>query len=77
MAALSMGLGTNNTVSQVVAATGICIAIGFANYTGHAVAFSFSSIMSGYQRFRRLIEGVVAGLFALAGFSLIKSAFSR
>ena len=77
MAALSMGLGVDGNPSQVIAATAICMAIGFANYTGHALAFSISGIMSAYQRFRRWFEGIVAGLFALAGFSLIRSAFSR
>ncbi len=77
MAALSMGLGAGDSSAQVISATCICIAIGFINYAGHAFAFSFSGVMSGYQRFRRWFDGVVAGLFAIAGFSLIKSALSR
>lgn len=77
MAALSMGLGVDDSTAQVAAATGMCFVIGFINYIGHAWVFSFSGAMSGYQRFRRWIEGVVASLFALAGFGLIRSALSR
>ena len=77
MAALSMGLGGESAVSQVMFATCICIVLGFMNYTGYALAFSVSGMMSAYQRFRRWIEGLVAGLFAVAGMGLIKSAFSR
>ena len=77
MAALSTGLGVGDSVTQVAIATCTCILIGIANYTGHAVVFSFSGAMSGYQRFRRWIDGVVAGMFAIAGFGLIKSALSR
>jgi len=41
------------------------------------MAFSLPGFMAGYQRFRRWIEGVVAALFATAGFALIRSALAR
>ena len=77
LAALSMGLGDGGDISLVIIATLICIMLGFLNYAGHALAFSLSGFMTGYKRFRSWIDGVVAGLFAIAGFSLIRSAFSR
>ena len=77
MAALSMGLGTENGIWELVAVTLICMVLGVINYIGHAALFSFPSIMSHYQKFRKLIESVVAGLFAIAGLGLLRSAFSR
>ncbi|MFK7791423.1 MAG: LysE family translocator [Devosiaceae bacterium] len=77
MAALSMGLGGEASLGFVVLATGLCMVIGVLNYTGYALAFSLRGFMSGYARMRRWIDGVVAGLFAVAGFALIRSAFSR
>ena len=77
MAALSMGMGAGSGSGHVMFATAICMALGFLNYALHALAFSLPGFMAGYRRFRRWIEGVVAGLFAAAGFSLIRSALSR
>lgn len=77
MAALSMGLGEDTNLSSVFAATVLCMALGVGNYMGYAVTFSLSGLMAGYRRWRRWIDGVVAGLFALAGFSLIRSAFVK
>lgn len=77
LAALSMGLGGEGNGATVVAATSVCIVLGFLNYAGYAMAFSLSGFMAGYKRSRRWIDGVVAGLFAVAGLSLIRSAFSR
>lgn len=77
MAALSMGLGTGDGAAQVIAATLICVALGFLNYTAHAMAFSLSGAMTAYRRARRWIDGAVAGLFAVAGLGLIRSAWAR
>lgn len=77
MAALSMGLGTGDSSTQIAMATCICMVLGLLNYICHALAFSYSGVMSYYERFRRWIDGCVAGLFALAGFGLIRAAFSR
>ena len=77
MAALSMGMGADSGSGHVMFATAICMALGFLNYALHALAFSLPGFMAGYRRFRRWIEGVVAGLFAAAGFGLIRSALSR
>lgn len=77
MATLSTGLGAGDGSAQVITATLLCMVLGLLNYTGYALAFSLSGAMAGYQRLRRWIDGIVAGLFAAAGFTLIRSAFSR
>ena len=77
MAALSMGLGDSSSTGMLVVATAICIAIGFANYAGHAAAFSLSGFMRAYSRARRAVDGIVSALFAAAGLGLIRSAMTR
>lgn len=77
MSALSMGLGTGDSTAHLVFVTAICMVLGIINYVGHAVLFSYSGMMIVYQKFKRWIDGVVAALFAMAGFALIRSAFSR
>ncbi len=77
MAALSMGMGGGDGAGQLVAATLVCMALGFMNYAAHAYAFSLSGFMAGYQRLRRWIDGAVAALFAAAGLGLLRSALSR
>ncbi|MEX0351386.1 MAG: LysE family translocator [Paracoccaceae bacterium] len=77
MAALSVGLGPEDGWVSVAVATGVCIAAGFINNALYSLLFSVSGMMSGYRRFRRWIDGVVAGLFAVAGLGLIKSAFAK
>ena len=77
MAALAVGLDTSGTVTSVWIATVMCMLIGVVNYTGYAITFSTPQMMSGYNRFRRWIEGTVAVLFSIAGVGLIRSAFAR
>lgn len=77
MAALSMGLGVGDNSGHVIMATLICMVLGFLNYTAYAFAFSLPGFMAGYKLMRRWIEGIAAGLFALAGIGLLKSAFTR
>ncbi|MEM9552051.1 MAG: LysE family translocator [Pseudomonadota bacterium] len=77
MAALSVGLGPDDSFAAVVMATSVCIAMGFLNNAFYSMLFSVDGMMRGYRRFRRWIDGVVAGLFAAAGFGLIKSAIAR
>lgn len=77
MAALSVGLGPEDGFVSVVVATSVCILAGFANNALYSLLFSVGGMMTAYRKFRRWIEGVVAGLFAVAGLGLIKSAFSR
>ena len=77
MAALSMGLGQGDGAAQVALATVVCVTLGFLNYAGYAVLFSVPGAMALYRRIGRWVDGAVAGLFAVAGFGLIRSALSR
>ncbi|WP_218044927.1 LysE family translocator [Kiloniella majae] len=81
MAALSVGLDANANdgvwAYALIAATLMCMIIGVLVYVFYAVIFSFGGIMRGYNRCRRWINGAIAGLFTLAGFGLIRSAFIR
>lgn len=77
MATLSVGLGTDDGLSGVVLATFGCALLGALIYAAYATAFSLPSIMNGYEKFRRWIDGVVSALFAIAGIALIRSAVSR
>lgn len=77
MAALSVGLDPDDDLRSVAAATALCALIGLLNATGWALLFSLDGMMAAYRRARRWIDGVVAGLFALAGLGLIRSALLR
>ncbi|MEM7464542.1 MAG: LysE family transporter [Pseudomonadota bacterium] len=77
MAVLALGLGDGSEAGHVILATGLCIVLGFLIYTSYALIFSTSGAMAVYRRTRRWIEGAVAGLFALAGLGLIRSAFVK
>ena len=77
MAALSVGLGPEGGFLNLALATLVCALIGLAIYIAYATAFSLRTIRDGYMKFRSRIEGLVAVLFAIAGFSLIRSAFAR
>lgn len=77
MAALSVGIDPDDDIGVLIAATSVCIAVGFANNALYSILFSLGGMMRGYQRFRRRIDGVVAVLFTASGIGLIRSAFSR
>lgn len=73
MAALSVGLSSNVEPSAVTAATLVCIVGGFVTNALYSIVFSVKGMMLGYQHFRRKIDGLIAMLFAVAGFGLIRS----
>lgn len=77
MAALTVGLGTDDSFRGVVIATLGCALIGALIYAAYATAFSLSAIMKAYVKVRRWIDGVVSALFAIAGIVFIRSAFLR
>lgn len=77
MATLSLGVSQEHGPLQVIAATSLCVALGFVIYAGYVFVFSTNGAMQVYSRLRRKINGVVAGLFALAGLGLIRSALYR
>jgi len=77
MAALSVGLDPGASLTSVAAATGLCMALGFVNNYFYTAVFSLSGVMATYSRIRRWVDGVVAGLFAVAGLGMIRSALAR
>lgn len=77
MAALSVGLGSNDNTTALLLGVVVCIVVGFFTNALYSVFFSFNGVMAWYQNASRWINGVVSGLFALAGIGLIRSAFSR
>ncbi len=77
MAALSVGIGPGSNLATVVAATLVCIVVGFMTNAAYSVVFSINGMMQVYERGKRSVDGVVAMLFAVAGLALIRSAFSR
>jgi len=77
MAALSIGLRPGADTSAVIAATVVCIAVGFATNALYSFVFSIKGMMHAYRRFSRAINTIVALLFAAAGFAMIRSAFTE
>lgn len=77
MAALSVGLGADDTASSVIIATLGCVFIGFIVYAVYASAFSLSFVMSVYAKLRRRVDITSSALFAIAGFSLLRSAIAH
>ena len=74
---LSVGLGADDSLANVVVATLRCALIRLLIYAAYAVAFSLSAVMHGYQRFRHWVDGMVSALFAVAGITLLRSAITR
>lgn len=77
MAALSVGLSSDANISSVALATVVCMASGFLVYVSYSLLFSLGGVMRVYKRCRQWIDGIVAGLFALAGLALIRSSFTQ
>lgn len=77
MAALSIGIDSNDGPVLVALATAVCIIVGCVCYAGYSILFSITAMARGYQHCSRMIDGVVAGLFSVAGVALIRSAFAR
>ncbi len=77
MAALSVGLGSNDSTTSLLLGVIVCIVVGFATNALYSIFFSFNGVMAWYQNASRWINSVVSGLFAVAGVGLIRSAFSR
>lgn len=77
MAALSVGINADDDIYVLITATLVCIIVGFFNNALYSILFSINGMMRGYKVFRRKIDAAVSFLFAAAGLSLIRSAFSR
>ncbi len=74
MAALSVGMGANDGILSLTAGVIVCTLVGFAVNAMYSLCFSLSGIMYGYQKASRWINGIAAGLFALSGVALFRSA---
>jgi len=77
MAALSVGLDSNDDIYSIAIATGVCTGAGFLVYVLYSILFSLEGVMDAYQRCRRWADAAVAGLFTLAGVGLIRSSFAQ
>ena len=77
MAALSVGLGSNDGMLSLVSGMVVCMIVGFATNAMYSICFSYRGVMSWYQRASRWINGVTSFLFSIAGIGLLRSAFNR
>ncbi|MEM9999442.1 MAG: LysE family translocator [Pseudomonadota bacterium] len=77
LAALAAGFGSNETLAQLLFATGLCIALGFVNYFSYALLFSLQACMRFYDRFSGFVSRTVAVFFAATGLAIVRSAFQR
>ncbi len=77
MAALSVGMGSNNDALSLVAAVAICMFVGFLVNVMYSILFSINGVMNGYKKMSHWVDRLVSGVFALAGVGLLRSAFNR
>jgi threonine efflux protein len=77
MAALSVGLGSNDGYLSLLSGLVVCIVVGFATNAMYSICFSYGAVMNWYQRASRWVNGVTSLLFSIAGIGLIRSAFNR
>ena len=77
MAALSVGLGSNDGVLSLVTGLIVCMIVGFATNAMYSICFSYRGVMNWYQRASRWINGGTSFLFSIAGIGLLRSAFNR
>lgn len=61
----------------LVSGAGVCVVVGFAVNALYSIVFSFAGMMQAYRRAKRWIDGLAAGLFAVAGVGLFRSAWCR
>ena len=77
MAALAVGLRPEDGVAAVTGGIAACVIATVLSNLAYTALFSRPGMMALYRRARRWVDGAVAGLFALAGLSLIRSGLSR
>jgi threonine/homoserine/homoserine lactone efflux protein len=77
MAALSVGLNSNDGYLSLILGLVVCIIVGFATNAMYSICFSYDGVMNWYQRTSRWINGVTSLLFSIAGIGLIRTAFNR
>ncbi len=77
LAALSAGIKTQHGTISIVLAVLVCVIIGFLTNAMYSLSFSFNYVMNWYQKANKWINITVAGIFAIAGFELIRSSFIK
>lgn len=77
MAALSIGLGSNDSVFSLFLGVMVCVVVGFIVNAMYSILFSLTGVMSWYQKVNRKINGIVSVIFVAGGVGLIRSAFNR
>lgn len=77
MAVLSLGMARDQGPMAIFLATLTCALLGALCYASYALAFSIPGVTQTYRGMRRWVDGAVAGMFAIAGLALIRSALVR
>lgn len=77
MAALSVGLGSNDGIASLILGVSVCVVVGLVTNAAYSVVFSLAGVMAWYDKAGRQINAVAAAVFALGGVGLIRSALSR
>ena len=77
LAALAIGATPGAGTGAVVASYLSCVCAAFLCNLLYSVGFSRAGMMALYRRFHAWIDCVAAGLFALGGLALIRSALQR
>ena len=77
MAALSVGMGTNNDALSLIIAVAVCMFVGFSVNAMYSILFSINGVMNSYQKISHWVDRIVSGIFILAGLGLLRSAFSK
>lgn len=77
LAALAIGAAPGAGTGAVIASYLSCVFAAFLCNFLYSAGFSRSGMMALYRRFHAWVDGFAAGLFALGGLALIRSAFQR
>ena len=67
----SLGMPPGAPTATMAVFIGGCMALGLATFLGFALVFSLEPVHRAYLKSRRLIETLMAGFFAFAGFKLL------
>lgn len=71
LALMSLGVGAHASTGRLALALGGCVLLGACIFFGYALLFSTASMVRGYSRARRWIEGTLGVVFAGAGLRLL------
>ncbi len=77
LAALSVGLESGDNSQSLVAYVLTCTLVGFVINAAYSIVFSYKGMMKVYQKINHWINGLASVFFAIAGLSLLRSAFNR